>query len=136
MLLGIGSPKTFNAVRCEARTPMEVGVRITGHSTLPGTENTFTENVSLRGARVLTTRRWKTNEQLEVTTLAGSFRSVARVAYCCRTAPQAGFAIGLEFGESSGNWVLGSGPGQVEPPPDLDEELPEILLKRNGTPED
>ena len=134
-MLGIGSPKTFNAVRCEARTPLEVGVRITGHSALPGTENTFTENVSLHGARVLTTRRWKTNDRLEVTTLAGSFRSIARVAYC-HTVPQSGFAIGLEFGETSGRWVLGSGPGQLEPPPSVDEQLSEVLPKRSSRHDD
>src|ERR1700683_88395 len=105
MPLGIGGPKSFNATRCETRIPMEVGVHITGHAAHPGTENTFTENVSLRGARVLTTRRWKINDRLEITTLAGSFRSIARVAYC-RTVPQAGFAVGLEFVESIGNWVL------------------------------
>lgn len=106
MPLRIGSPKTFTFARSETRVPMEVGVRITGHAALPGTETTFTENVSLRGARVLTTRRWKTNEQLELKTIAGTFRSVARVAYC-HTVPHAGFAVGLEFVESTGNWVLG-----------------------------
>ena len=130
-MLGIGSPKTFHAARCEARTPMEVGIRITGHSAFPGTENTFTENVSSHGARVLTTRRWKTNERLEVTTLAGSFRSVARVAYC-QTVPQSGFAIGLEFGESSGSWVL----GQREPQQSVAERLSEVLPKRAPRPED
>jgi hypothetical protein len=105
MQLRIGVPKTFNFVRAETRVPMEVGVHITGHAALPGTENTFTENVSLRGARVLTTRRWKINDRLEITTLAGSFHSIARVAYC-HTVPQAGFAVGLEFVEHTGNWVL------------------------------
>jgi hypothetical protein len=84
---------------------MEVGVLISGHGVLPGVETTFTENVSSLGARVLSARRWKTNDRLVVTTLAGSFRSVARVAYC-RTVPQAGFAVGLEFVEKTGSWVV------------------------------
>jgi hypothetical protein len=105
MPLGIGGPKTFNVARSETRVPMEVGVRISGHAALPGTEATFTENVSSRGARVLSSRRWKINDQMVITNLAGSFRAVARVAYC-HTAPQSGFAVGLEFVEPSGSWVV------------------------------
>lgn len=87
---------------------MEVGVHISGHDALPGTETTFTENVSSRGARVLSTRRWKINERMMVTTLAGSFQTIARVAYC-HTVPQAGYAVGLEFVEPGGGWVVGDG---------------------------
>jgi hypothetical protein len=109
MPFGMGVPKSFTASRRETRIPMEVGVHITGHPALPGTETTFTENVSLRGARVLSSRRWRINDQLTITTLTGSFRSIARVAYC-QLVPEAGFAVGLEFVESHGNWVLNSGP--------------------------
>ena len=84
---------------------MEVAVHISGHATLPGTESTFTENVSSHGARVLSTRRWRTNERLVISTPAGSFQSVARVAYC-ETVPQATFAVGLEFVEPSGSWIV------------------------------
>lgn len=108
MRLGIGGPKTFDAVRCETRVPMEVGVHISGHGALPGTETTFTENISSRGACVLSTRRWKINDRMMVTAFAGSFQCVARVAYC-HTVPQAGFAVGLEFVEPSGGWIVGSG---------------------------
>jgi hypothetical protein len=109
MALGIGGPKTFDAVRCETRVPMEIGVRISGHSALPGTETTFTENVSSRGARVLSTRRWKINDRMVIATPAGSFQCVARVAYC-QAAPQSGFAVGLEFVEPVVSWVVGGGP--------------------------
>lgn len=108
MPLGMGLPKTaksFSVLRRDARVPMEVEVQIYGHTILPGTESTFTENVSARGARVLSTRRWKTNEQLVISTTAGSFRSVARVAYC-QPVPRAGYAVGLEFLEPSGSWVV------------------------------
>jgi hypothetical protein len=86
---------------------MEVGVQIEGHVSLPGTETTFTENVSSKGARVLSSRRWKPNERLTIKTLTGSFRSLARVAYC-QPVPNAGFAVGIEFLEPSGNWVVDS----------------------------
>ncbi len=108
MPLGIGGPKSYSAVRSETRIPMEVGVHITGHGAQPGTETTFTENVSSRGARVLTIRRWKINDRIEVTTLAGSFRTVARVAYC-HTVPSAGYAVGLEFVEPPQGWVVDDG---------------------------
>jgi hypothetical protein len=84
---------------------MEVGVHISGHAALPGTEATFTENVSARGARVLSVRRWRTNDQLTISTLTGSFRATARVAYC-HVIPEAGFAVGLEFLNPNGKWVI------------------------------
>jgi len=105
MRFGMGVPKDTVAPRREARIPMEVGVHITGHPALPGTETTFTENVSPRGARVLSVRRWKTDDRLTITTFAGSFRSIARVAYC-QMVPETGFAVGLEFIEPNGKWVV------------------------------
>lgn len=109
MRIGMGVPRTVHARR-EARVPIEVAVHIGGHPALPGVEATFTENVSPRGARVLSSRRWKINDRLTIATLTGTFRSMARVAYC-EVKPQAGFAIGLEFLEPSGNWVFAVGHG-------------------------
>lgn len=105
MPFGIGVPKLFDALRCEPRVSMEVGVQLTGNGPLPGTESTFTENVSSRGARILSSRRWKVNDHLMVTTLTGSFRASARVAYCVPE-PQSGFAVGVEFLDPSGSWVV------------------------------
>jgi hypothetical protein len=106
MRFGMGVPKTI-AERRESRIPMEVRVQITGHHALPGTETTFTENVSARGARVWSTRRWKPGDRLTIATLTGSFRSIARVAYC-QMVPESGFVVGLEFLESREGWVVGS----------------------------
>jgi hypothetical protein len=105
MRFGMGIPKNFVGPRRETRIPMEVGVHITGHPAMPGTETTFTENVSPHGARVFSTRRWNTGDRLTISTLTGAFRAVARVAYC-QTTPQSGFAIGLEFVKPSGSWVV------------------------------
>src|ERR1700754_3811794 len=105
MAFGMGVPKTFAPSRRETRTPMEVGVPIVGHPEIPGSEATFTENVSPRGARVLSVRRWKQNDRLTIATLTGSFSSLARVAYCQLVA-QEGFAVGLEFLEPNGRWVI------------------------------
>jgi hypothetical protein len=97
--------KTYTVSRVERRIPMAVAVRIAGHARQPGTETTFTENVSARGARVLSVRRWQTNDRLQLDLLAGGFRTPARVAYCTPV-QDAGYAIGLEFLEPSGRWVV------------------------------
>jgi hypothetical protein len=103
-----GTQKSFREPRCEARIPMEFGVQLSGHAAFAGVETTFTENVSSRGAKVLSAYRWKTNDRLTITMLPGSFRSVARVAYCA-SMPSGGYAVGLEFVEARGNWVVANG---------------------------
>ena len=91
--------------RAEKRIPMAVAVRIAGHAAMPGVETTFTEDVCSGGAKVYSARRWKKDERLQFATLAGNFQSVARVAWC-RPAREIGFAIGLQFEEPSGSWVV------------------------------
>jgi len=105
MPLGTGVLRFIVPNRRETRVPMEVGVRISGHLSTPGTETTFTENVSSRGARIISTRRWKTNDHLTIATLTGSFQALARVAYCQAT-PETGFAVGVEFLRPQGEWVV------------------------------
>lgn len=97
--------KVTSVQRAERRIPMEVAVQIAGHSQVPGVETTFTENVSSRGARVLTARRWRANDLLTLVSLPGRFQSLARVAYC-QPMPNRGFAIGVEFLQPSGQWVI------------------------------
>lgn len=84
---------------------MEVGVRISGNSFMPGMETTFTENVSSRGARVRSIRRWRAGESLWVMSVTDEFKSLARVAYC-ENLPGDGYVIGVEFLELEGQWVL------------------------------
>lgn len=106
MALSIGTPRNFTTPRREPRMPMEISVQIAGHPAMPGKETTFTENVSSRGVRVLSARRWKINDRLTIATVSGTFHSIARVAYC-KPQPQSGFAIGLELIEPTGTWVVG-----------------------------
>jgi hypothetical protein len=91
--------------RADARIPMEIPVVLDGHRRVPGTESTFTENVSARGARVVSTRRWEHGERLTFASRTGEFRSSARVAYC-EPLQGDGFAIGVEFLEPKGRWVV------------------------------
>jgi hypothetical protein len=100
-------PKPVTLPRGERRIPMEVAVVLDGHAQMPGAESTFTENVSARGARVVTIRRWQKNEQVTLASRAGDFRSSARVAYCQSLRGQ-GYVIGVEFLDPRGRWVVES----------------------------
>lgn len=101
--------KAFAVQRLEKRIPMEVAVQISGEGPIPGVETAFTENVSSRGARVVTVRRWRTDDRLTIASLPGNFRALARVAYC-QPVRGHGFAIGLEFLEPAGRWVINPQP--------------------------
>ena len=93
--------------RAEKRILMEIPVLIDGHREAPGMESTFTENVSARGARVISVRRWEPGEPLKFASRTGEFRSSARVAYC-QSLQSEGFAIGVEFLSPKGRWVVQS----------------------------
>jgi len=95
----------FRVVRKETRIPMEIPVVLDGHRQIPGVEATFTENVSAWGARVVSTRRWDKGAPLLFASRTGEFRSEARVAYC-QPLHGDGYAIGVEFLEPKGRWVV------------------------------
>jgi PilZ domain len=97
----------FNFHRTERRIPMEIPVVLDGHRQTPGAESTFTENVSAKGARVMSVRRWDKGESLTFVSRTGEFRSSARVAYC-QPLHGDGYAIGVEFLEPTGRWVVQS----------------------------
>jgi hypothetical protein len=59
-------------------------------------EMTFTENVSTRGVRVSTLRRWQPGIRVLVTFPRNGFRSEGKVAYCQRN-ESGDFAIGIEL---------------------------------------
>lgn len=93
--------------RAENRIPMEIPVVLEGHRQMPGAEATFTENVSAKGARVVSIRHWDKGAQLSLASRTGEFRSAARVAYC-QPLHGDGYAIGVEFLETQGRWVVQS----------------------------
>jgi hypothetical protein len=103
MALTRSRPFTYH--RNEQRIPMEIPVVITGHHQVPGSEATFTENVSARGARVVSVRRWEQGDSVVFASRTGEFRSSARVAYC-QPLQGDGFAVGVEFLEAKGRWVV------------------------------
>jgi hypothetical protein len=106
-------PQTFDVARLEKRIPMTVAVHISGQRSSSYVETTFTEDVSSRGARVSSIRRWRPNETLNFESLPGDFHAVARVAYC--EPYREGYVIGLEFLEPSGRWVVDTPVGSGKP---------------------
>jgi hypothetical protein len=50
-------------------------------------------------------RRWEQGEKLTFASRTGEFRSSARVAYC-QPLQSDGFAVGVEFLEANGRWVV------------------------------
>ncbi|HEY2647528.1 MAG TPA: hypothetical protein VGI34_11165, partial [Candidatus Acidoferrales bacterium] len=56
--------QAFDVQRLEKRIPMTVAVHISDRQTASCVETTFTEDVSSRGARVPSARRWQLNETL------------------------------------------------------------------------
>ena len=105
--------RTFAVERLEKRIPMTVAVHISGNQPASFVETAFTEDVSSRGARVPSVRRWQPNDTLKIESLPGDFHALARVAYC-RPHPE-GYVIGLEFLEPSGRWVVNAPVGSGKP---------------------
>jgi PilZ domain len=97
-------PRTFATARAENRIPMTIALNISGPAQRPGVETAFTENVSSRGACVVSGRRWRSGERLAVASMSGDFRAKARVAYC-RAQREEGFVIGIEFLEPVPRWI-------------------------------
>jgi hypothetical protein len=66
-------------------------------------EPTHTQNISARGARVLTQRVWPPGTPLIIKSLRGDFWARARVVYW-RSFSVRRFAVGLEFITRAGTW--------------------------------
>jgi len=67
------------------------------------TEPTSTQNISPRGARVMTQQVWEPGSLLLIKSLRGDFWARARVVYW-RSFSSSRFAIGLEFFAQAGDW--------------------------------
>lgn len=93
------------ARRIENRSPVHVTVDLSGLDIHTTAQQGITENVSARGARVMTHKPWQPNEHVKVRSLLGSLRSRARVVYCEQVGKDL-FAIGLELFVTVGEWTL------------------------------
>jgi hypothetical protein len=93
------------ARRLEDRAPVHVTVDLSGLDIHTVAQQGVTENVSARGARVVTSKPWQPNDHLKLRSLLGSLRSRARVVYC-QPLGKDSFAIGLELFVSVGEWTM------------------------------
>jgi hypothetical protein len=69
-------------------------------------ETTVAENVSPRGARVVSKQRWKEGDRVLVRALKGDLRWRAQVVYC-EILPSSTFAIGLKLLTAAGRLERG-----------------------------
>jgi hypothetical protein len=94
---------TSVAHRVDSRIPTKIVVDLSSLDVRTPAQEGVTENVSVRGARVVTSRAWQPNERLNVRSLLGNFRSRARVVYC-QSLGNGTFAIGLQLFATAGDW--------------------------------
>jgi len=87
------------------RTPVHVAVDLSAADVHLAAQQGMTENVSPRGARIVTSQPLQPNDRVTVRSLLGSLRSRARVVYCQPVA-KGSWAIGLELFVSVGEWTL------------------------------
>ena len=80
-----------------------MAVMVTSRVRVSMTELTLTENVSDRGARVVTKKLWAANDSLVIKSLEGDLQSEARVIYCQRMHKNVN-AIGVELIAPKGKW--------------------------------
>lgn len=91
------------AHRAENRVPIKVVIDMASLNVRTPAREGVTENVSARGARVVTSKPWQPNERLNVRSLVGNFRSRARVVYC-QSLKNGHYAVGLQLFAVVGNW--------------------------------
>jgi hypothetical protein len=94
--------------RYDKRAAATVAVMLTSRESAFSTELALTENISARGARVLTRKLWWANESVVIKSLEGDLQSEARVVYR-QPVRENVYAIGLELLGPKGNWRGKSG---------------------------
>jgi len=89
--------------RLEARISAMEPVQLSSLDQPSVSEPTSTQNISSRGARVMTQRIWEPGSRLLIRSLRSDFWAQARVVYW-RSFSSSRFAIGLEFVARAGQW--------------------------------
>ena len=89
--------------RYEKRSATAVTVMLTSPDPPFPTELALTENISSRGARVVTKKPWSANDSLVIESLQGDLQSEARVIYR-QPIREHVYAIGLQLVAPTGSW--------------------------------
>ncbi len=98
--------------RIEKRVPMAVPVDLVIAEEMLVAERVVTVNVSPHGARVVSKRRWRVEEQPWLASLTSYFRLQGSVVYC-QPLTNGDFCVGLKFRGSLMDWgdtLLGVAP--------------------------
>jgi hypothetical protein len=97
--------KSRFAGRMERRLSIAIVVQL-AHAEGPpanGAELTYTDNVSARGARVVSSREWKTGEVARVTALKDEITIRGKVVYCQKLSDNR-YCVGLNFNGHGVTW--------------------------------
>jgi hypothetical protein len=89
--------------RIEKRIPMAVPVDLVIAEEILVSERVVTVNVSPHGARVVTKRHWRPEEQPWLASLTSYFRLQGSVVYC-QPLTNGDFCVGLKFRASFIDW--------------------------------
>jgi hypothetical protein len=89
--------------RMEKRVPMAVPVDLVIAEEMLVAERVLTVNVSPHGARMVTKRRWRAEEQPWLASLTSYFRLQGSVVYC-QPLTNGDFCVGLKFRASLTDW--------------------------------
>jgi hypothetical protein len=97
--------KSRFAGRMDRRLPIAIVVQLAHAQEQPanGAELTYTDNVSARGARVISSRAWKPGELARVTALKDEITIQGKVVYCQKL-PDDRYCIGLNFNGHGVTW--------------------------------
>ena len=89
--------------RSEKRVPMAMPVDLVIAEEMLIAERVVTINVSPHGARVMTKRRWRAEEQLWLGSVTSYFRLQGSVVYC-QPLMNGNFSVGLRFRATFIDW--------------------------------
>ena len=98
--------------RHEKRLPIAVVVCLISveHPHGSGEEKTYTDNVSLHGARVISRRPWQPGDEAQVTPVKYGTPARAKVVYCKHLAENR-YLVGLYFRQHPVQWSTFAYPG-------------------------
>ena len=91
--------------RMDKRLPIAMAVHLAQAKDQPvnGSEVTYTDNISVNGARVVTSRPWQTGEVVQVTPLKEETTIRGKVVYCQKLVDDR-YCIGLNFQDRRVTW--------------------------------
>lgn len=99
-LLSSGREPSMQWGRMERRTPIALVVHLATSSEPAARETAWIENISSRGARVISDRSWRISDRVLLSSLDYGVRSAAASVVYCQPHPEERFAIGLRFDHS------------------------------------